>query len=80
MEQPSTKLRLVALLLAILFGALGVHRFYVGKVGTGIVQLLLTCSIIGIIVSSLWVIIDWIMIASGTFTDKQGNPLTVWTK
>ena len=80
MEQPSTKLRLVALLLALFFGVLGVHRMYVGKIGTGIVQLLLTCSIIGIFVSSWWVIIDWILIASGTFTDREGNPLTVWTK
>lgn len=78
MQQPSTKLRLVALLLAIFFGALGVHRFYVNKVGTGVIQLLLTCSIIGIFVSSWWVIIDWILIASGVFTDKQGNPITVW--
>lgn len=80
MQQPSTKLRLVALLLAVFLGAFGVHRFYVNKVGTGIMQLLLTCSIIGIFVSSWWVIIDWILIASGTFTDKEGNPLTVWTK
>ncbi len=80
MQQPSTKLRLTALLLALLLGGFGVHRFYVGKVGTGIIQLLLTCSIIGIIISSWWVLIDWILIASGTFTDKKGNPLTVWTR
>jgi len=80
MQQPSTKLRLVVLLLALFLGAFGVHRFYVGKIGTGIMQLLLTCSIIGIFVSSWWVIIDWILIASGIFTDKQGNPVTVWTR
>ncbi|OJY74668.1 MAG: hypothetical protein BGP12_06860 [Rhodospirillales bacterium 70-18] len=80
MQQPSEKLRLVALLLAILFGGFGVHRFYVGKVGTGIVQLLLTCSVVGILINMWWVLIDWIMIAAGSFEDKQGNPLTVWTR
>jgi TM2 domain-containing membrane protein YozV len=80
MQQPSDKLRLVALLLAILFGGFGVHRFYVGKVGTGIVQLLLTCSVVGILINMWWVLIDWIMIAAGSFEDKHGKPLTVWTR
>jgi TM2 domain-containing membrane protein YozV len=80
MKQPSQKLRLTALLLALVFGAFGVHRFYVRKIGTGMVQLLLTLSLIGFFVSSWWVIIDWVMIAAGTFEDKDGNPLIVWTR
>ena len=79
MEISSSKFRLTALLLAIFFGIFGVHRFYVRKIGTGMVQLLLTLSILGLVVSSWWVIIDWIMIAAGTFEDKRGRPLTVWT-
>lgn len=79
MQISSAKFRLTALLLALFFGIFGAHRFYVGKVGTGIVQLLLTLSIIGIFVASVWVVIDWIMIATGTFEDKRGRPLTVWT-
>ena len=36
----SPKSRLVALLLCFFLGPLGVHRFYVGKIGTGILMLL----------------------------------------
>lgn len=55
------------LLLCFFLGALGVHRFYVGKVGTGILMLL-TLGGFGI-----WALIDFVMIAVGSFTDKQGN-------
>ena len=40
MPESSEKKRLVAFLLCFFLGALGVHRFYVGKVGTGVVQIL----------------------------------------
>lgn len=54
-------------------GGLGAHRFYVGKIGTGILQLL-TLGGLGI-----WVLIDLIMIILGAFTDKEGNKITQWT-
>jgi TM2 domain-containing membrane protein YozV len=65
----SDKKFLPALLLALFLGAFGAHRFYVGKVGTGIIQLL-TCGGAGI-----WAIVDIIMIATGSFTDKEGRKL-----
>ena len=58
-----------ALLLCFFFGFLGVHRFYVGKIGTGILQLI-TLGGLGI-----WALIDLILIAVGSFTDKQGRPI-----
>lgn len=58
-----------ALLLCFFFGVLGVHRFYVGKIGTGILQLL-TLGGLGI-----WALVDFIMIVVGSFTDKQGRKI-----
>lgn len=67
--QAAPKDWLVALILALFFGVFGVHRFYTGKVGTGILMLV-TAGGCGI-----WWLIDVIMIAAGTFTDKQHQPL-----
>ena len=68
----SPKSRTVALLLCLFLGGLGVHRFYAGKVGTGVVWLLtLGCFGIGCLV-------DTIMIICGKFTDGQGNAIETW--
>ena len=63
----SQKNWLTTLLLSIFLGNLGVHRFYVGKIGTGILQLL-TLGGCGI-----WTLIDIITIVMGNFKDKDGN-------
>ena len=68
----SPKSRLAAVLLAWFFGVLGVHRFYVGKVGTGILMIL-TLGGLGI-----WVLVDMIMILVGSFKDKQERYLSNW--
>ena len=65
----SEKSFVATLLLAILLGGLGVHRFYAGKIGTGIVMLL-TFGGLGI-----WTLIDIIMIAVGNFKDSSGLPI-----
>ena len=67
--QKSEKGFVPALLLCLLLGGLGVHRFYVGKIGTGILMLL-TLGGFGI-----WALIDLIVIAVGSFKDKSGLTL-----
>lgn len=73
MAEVSEKKRLPALLLCFFFGALGIHRFYVGKIGTGILWLL-TLGILGV-----GALIDFIMIIVGSFKDKEGKRLEDWT-
>ncbi len=68
----SPKSRLATLLLCIFLGYLGIHRFYVGKVGTG-VAMILTAGGCGI-----WVIVDFIMIVTGSFTDFDGKYVLDW--
>jgi TM2 domain-containing membrane protein YozV len=64
---------LPAFLLCFVLGVFGVHRFYVGKVGSGIAQLL-TLGGLGV-----WAFVDLIIIACGAFTDGAGNKITLWT-
>ena len=55
------------LLLCFFLGILGVHRFYVGKIGTGLLMLV-TLGGLGI-----WSLVDFIIIACGNFKDKEGR-------
>ena len=61
---------LTLFLLSFFLGGLGVDRFYVGKIGTGILKLI-TVGGFGI-----WWLIDWIMILLDKFTDKDGKIIT----
>ncbi|HLD36569.1 MAG TPA: TM2 domain-containing protein [Planctomycetota bacterium] len=72
-DNVSDKKRLVALLLCFFLGGLGAHRFYVGKIGTGILTIITLFGFLGI-----WPLIDMIMIIVGSFKDKQGRKLEVW--
>ena len=69
---------IVAVLLAFFLGTLGIHNFYLGYTTKGIIQLVLTITVIGIFVSGPWALIDFIMLLmrSGSYaTDAQGQPL-----
>jgi TM2 domain-containing membrane protein YozV len=65
----SEKSFVATLVLCILLGGFGVHRFYVGKLATGILMLL-TLGGLGI-----WTLIDLIMIATQKFKDHNGLPI-----
>ena len=54
---------IVALLLSIFFGALGIDRFYMGYVGTGILKLLVAIVTIGM-AGWIWWLVDLILIAT----------------
>ncbi|WP_454810577.1 Ltp family lipoprotein [Paenarthrobacter nitroguajacolicus] len=56
-------------LLSLLVGVFGVDRFYLGKVGTGILKLV-TFGGFGI-----WALVDLILVLANKTRDKQGRPL-----
>ena len=68
----SSRSRLVCFLLCLFLGYLGVHRFYTGKIGTGILML---CTAGGL---GVWWLIDLILIACGSFRDKQSQRIQSW--
>jgi hypothetical protein len=77
---PQPKSKLVAGLLGIFLGGLGIHRFYLGHTKIGVIQLLLTVVLgfftLGLV--GLWGFIEGIMIIAGSAhfrTDAQGIPL-----
>jgi TM2 domain-containing membrane protein YozV len=68
----SSKNRLLAFILCFFLGWIGMHRFYVGKIITGVLQVF-TFGGFG-----FWVFIDLILIAIGKFNDKDGMPVLNW--
>ena len=68
----SPKSRLAAALLAWFLGVFGIHRFYVGKTGTGILMIVTFGGL------TIWALIDFIMILVGSFRDKEGRLLLNW--
>ena len=68
----SKKSRMICFLLSAFFGLTGFHRFYVGKIGTGLLYFL-TAGFCG-----LGVVWDELQIILGNFTDKQGYVVSKW--
>lgn len=73
-EKQSNKSFLVTWLFSLLLGVFGVDRFYLGKVGTGILKLI-TFGGLGI-----WALVDLILVLANKTRDKQGLPLEGYDK
>jgi hypothetical protein len=69
----SDKSRLAAFLLALFTGIFGGHRFYLGKIGSGILQI---CTLGGM---GIWWLADVVLVASGEFRDVQGKRVLRWS-
>jgi hypothetical protein len=70
----SDRSRLTALLLGVPLGIFGAHRFYAGKVGSGVAML---CTLGGL---GLWWLADCVVIATGEFRDANGRRILRWSE
>jgi TM2 domain-containing membrane protein YozV len=70
----SDRSRLVALLLCWLLGIFGAHRFYVGKIGTGILMIVTLGGL------TIWTFVDLVLILLGAFTDNEGRRVWRWVE
>ena len=73
-EEISPKSRLLAALLCWFFGALGIHRFYLGRHGSAVLQILL-----GWLTLFIWNFVDFILIVCGSFRDSNGYLVKDWS-
>ena len=71
-EEISPKSRLAVTLFAFFLGGLGIHRFYLGKIGTAILMII-TLGGLGV-----WTLVDFIMAVAGVMKDKEGKLIKNW--
>ncbi len=84
----SPKSRTAAAVLAFFLGQLGLHRFYSGKIGTGVAMLVLTIigystiyfgvGLVFLLAVGIWNLVDLILILAGRFKDKNNLLITRW--
>jgi len=66
----------IAALIAFLIGPLGIHRFYLGRTGSGIAMIILSCTIIGLLVTIPWALIDmirYLIMSDREFADRYAR-------
>lgn len=71
----SDRSKAAAAVLAFFLGPLGVHNFYLGHVGRGVVQLALTLTGVGLAVTWIWVVVEFVLILTGGLRDRYGRLL-----
>lgn len=70
MEDVSPKSRLAVTLLAAFLGGFGAHRFYMGKIGTAVIQLLLG-------LTPIICVVGWV-VAAGIYSEQEDAPALFW--
>ena len=56
--EANKKTRLVAYVLWAFLGLLGAHNFYLGRTGLGVTQLILSLTVVGLLITVVWVLVD----------------------
>jgi TM2 domain-containing membrane protein YozV len=69
----SPKSRLIAFILCTFVGVFGIHRFYLGRTTSGVLQLLF-----GWATLFIWNLVDWVLILIGSFKDADGKLVKNW--
>ena len=74
---PGPKSKIAAGLLGIFLGGLGLHRFYLGYIGIGLIQLILGLGVfcIPVPIAYVWGAIEGILCLTGHMRDAQGRTL-----
>ena len=68
--------KFVAAILAFFLGLLGIHRFYLGRIGTGIIMLVLTCTVFGMAITGIWSLVDlvrYLMMSDEEFDQRYAR-------
>ena len=68
--------KVVAALLAFFLGLLGIHRFYLGRTGSGIVMLVLSITVAGMLITGPWALIDtirYLLMSDREFADRYAR-------
>jgi TM2 domain-containing membrane protein YozV len=71
--EANKKTALIAYLLWFFLGWFGAHNFYLGRIGVAVTQLILTITIVGMLISFFWVIVDAFLIPG--WIRRQNNLL-----